>query len=92
MEKGYWIGRKHAAMGMARAAVSGEVRLIHYDLAGRYSIKAAQCLAARGAAEGERAMLHLPDPSFVRPGVMAPGEEGRLETRGEPRLSREDAR
>jgi len=92
MEKRYWIGRKHAAMGMARGAVSAEVRLIHYDLAGRYSIKAAECLAAGGAAEGERGMLHLPDPSSVRPGLMAPGEEGRLETRGEPRLSREDAR
>lgn len=93
MEKSYWIGRKHAAMGMARGAVSAEVRLIHYDLAGRYSIKAAQCLArGRPTAEGARAMLYLPEPSSVRPGLMAPGEEGRLETRGEPRLSRGDGR
>ena len=45
MENKYWIGRKRAAMGMARAAMTSEARLIHYDLAGRYSIKAAQCPA-----------------------------------------------
>ena len=43
MKKRYWIGRKRAAMAMARAATSAEARLIHYDMAGRYSIKAAQC-------------------------------------------------
>jgi hypothetical protein len=46
MEKTYWIGRKRAAGTMARAAVSAEARLIHYELAGRYSIKAAQCAPA----------------------------------------------
>ena len=29
-------------MAMARAATGAEARLIHYELAGRYSIKAAQ--------------------------------------------------
>ena len=29
-------------MAMARAAAGAEARLIHYELAGRYSIKAAQ--------------------------------------------------
>jgi len=93
MEKRYWIGRKHAAMGMARGAVSAEVRLIHYDLAGRYSIKAAQCLAAgRPAAEGESAMLHLPKPGSIRSGLMAPGAEAGPEARDEPRSGRGDAR
>jgi hypothetical protein len=41
MEKTYWIGRKRAAMAMARGATSSEARLIHYDLAGRYSVMAA---------------------------------------------------
>jgi hypothetical protein len=41
MENRYWIGRKRRAMEMAREAVSAEARLIHYDLAGRYSVKAA---------------------------------------------------
>ena len=42
MEKRYWIGRKRAAMGMARRATDSEARLIHYQLAGLYSVKAAQ--------------------------------------------------
>ena len=92
MEKRYWIGCRHAAMGMARGAVSAEVRLIHDDLAGRHGIEAALCPAAGRATEGERAMLHLPKPSSVRPGLLVPGEEGRLETRGEPCLSRGDGR
>jgi hypothetical protein len=73
MEKKYWIGRKRAAMAMARRASSSEARLIHYDMAGRYSIKAADCvpfLLAPGAAAGEAQALHalpLPSPS-PRPG------------------------
>jgi hypothetical protein len=92
MEKKYWIGRKRAAMAMARGAASAEVRLIHYDLAGRYSIKAAQCLAAGKATEGERAVLHLPEAPAVRPALMVPGAEAGLGSRGEPRLSRGDGR
>ncbi|MDB5691715.1 MAG: hypothetical protein JWO81_778 [Alphaproteobacteria bacterium] len=41
MEQRYWIGRKREAMGMARTATSAEARLIHYHLAGLYSVKAA---------------------------------------------------
>lgn len=41
MEKTYWLRRKRAAMAMARAAGTSESRLIHYELAGRYSIRAA---------------------------------------------------
>lgn len=64
MEKKYWIGRKRAAMAMARAATDAEARLIHYDLAGRYSIRAAHSLpfmlpGAGPATEGERAALRL---------------------------------
>jgi hypothetical protein len=40
MEKTYWLGRKRASLGLARAASSSVARLIHYDLAGRYSLKA----------------------------------------------------
>lgn len=46
MDAGYWIGRKRAAMGMARDASSAEARLIHYQLAGLYSIKAVRAPAA----------------------------------------------
>jgi len=40
MEKAYWLGRRRASLKSARIAVSAEARLIHYDLAGRYSLKA----------------------------------------------------
>jgi hypothetical protein len=70
MEKKYWIGRKRSAVAMARQASSAEARLIHYELAGRYSIKAAQCapfMLPRNApaSEGERAALVL--PTYLQP-------------------------
>jgi len=40
MEKAYWLSRKRASLTSARNAASAEARLIHYDLAGRYSLKA----------------------------------------------------
>lgn len=40
MEKAYWLSRKRASLKLARDAASSEARLIHYDLAGRYSLKA----------------------------------------------------
>ena len=43
MEKTYWIGRKRSAMAMAKRATSSEARLIHFQLAGTYSVKAASC-------------------------------------------------
>lgn len=68
MERRYWIGRMHAAMGMARRATTAETRLIHYDMAGRYSIKAANVLpflvTRKGpATAGEQAALRLPKPA-----------------------------
>ena len=67
MESRYWISRKRFAMVMAREAATAEARLIHYDLAGRYSVKAAQCSAglvpdSRRATGGERPVLHLARP------------------------------
>ena len=40
MEKAHWLGRKRASLKMARDAAGSEARLIHYDLAGRYGLKA----------------------------------------------------
>lgn len=40
MEKTYWLGRKRASLEAAQNAGGAEARLIHYDLAGRYSLKA----------------------------------------------------
>jgi hypothetical protein len=47
MEKAYWLSRNRASQRSAQNAVSSEARLVHYDLAGRYSLKAmaAQTLA-----------------------------------------------
>jgi hypothetical protein len=41
MEQTYWLGRKRISAANARRAESAEARLVHLDLAGRYSIKAA---------------------------------------------------
>lgn len=41
MEQTYWLGRKRASAANARRASSAQARLVHLDLAGRYSIKAA---------------------------------------------------
>jgi hypothetical protein len=40
MEQTHWLGRKRASLNSAERATSSEARLIHYDLAGRYSLKA----------------------------------------------------
>lgn len=79
METRYWISRKRAAMTMARGAVTAEARLIHYDLAGRYSVKAAQCLLlAAPATVGQRAALRPPEPQPrpQAPVYSGPGREG----------------
>jgi hypothetical protein len=67
MEQTYWLSRKRASATNARLAGSAEARLVHLDLAGRYSIKAA--VAAAGSSEppqGEaRLALPLPEISEV---------------------------
>ena len=71
MEQSYWIGRKRAAAANARSADSSQARLIHLDLAGRYSVMAARSAAARSldreGQEGLRAALappEMPDPAY----------------------------
>jgi hypothetical protein len=75
MEKKYWIGRQRSAVAMARGAATAEARLIHYELAGRHSIKAAQCLPAvlpdsRAKSDRRREILHLPDLALLRSASM----------------------
>ena len=41
MEQIYWLKRKRSSLAKAQNANSAEARLVHYDLAGRYSVKAA---------------------------------------------------
>ena len=40
MEKAYWLSRKRASLKLAKNAAGSESRFIHYDLAGRYGLKA----------------------------------------------------
>ena len=73
MDRKYWIGRMHAAVRLARKAATAESRLIHYEMAGRYSIKAANSLPflvrhKAPATVGEQAALRLPDPRDPRIG------------------------
>ena len=58
MDKAYWLGRNHSAVAMAEGAADSRTRLIHYDLAGRYSLKAATCLP----------------PAFMVTPALVPGE------------------
>ena len=60
MEKAYWLGRKRTSLKLARAASSSEARLAHYDLAGRYSLKAS-------SAETQAIDLASALPRSVRP-------------------------
>ena len=40
MEKAYWLSRQSASLKSAQNAATSKARLVHYDLAGRYSLKA----------------------------------------------------
>ena len=63
MERAHWLSRKRASLAMARNAIGAEARLIHYELAGRYSVEAANSL---------RPQLHLEDAP--PPEIHASGE------------------
>ena len=61
MEQAYWLTRKRESLKSAEAATSSLARLVHYDLAGRYSLKAmsAETVASDLAAA-------LPPPIYAR--------------------------
>ena len=44
MERDYWLGRKRESFMLAEQATSSEAKLIHYELAGLYSVKAVRSL------------------------------------------------
>jgi hypothetical protein len=90
MNERYWIGRKRAAMAMARTATSAEARLIYYDKAGRFSVNAAAGIPFLMPNEGpatpgeglalDRSLPALPRPRptyRVRRGPGGPAEGGR---------------
>ena len=50
MDQAYWLGRERDAIANAQAASFADVKLIHYDLARRYSLEAANAAkATRGS-------------------------------------------
>ena len=81
IEQTRWLERKRSASKTARNAMTSPSRLIHDDLAGRYSLKAALCppfMLPRSApsTEGERAALQIQaqrarplEPSIRSPGL-----------------------
>jgi hypothetical protein len=62
MESKYWLGRKRASVANAARAKSSVSRLIHLDLAGRYSIKAAAAGNIPAISEPCLALM-LPQPA-----------------------------
>ncbi|HEU0133903.1 MAG TPA: hypothetical protein VFR28_03700 [Allosphingosinicella sp.] len=54
MEQTYWLARKRSSAANAGRAASSEARLVHLDLAGRYSIKAAAAAAPSDTGRYER--------------------------------------
>lgn len=50
MEQSYWLSRKSASAANARKSRCAEARLVHLDLAGRYSVKAAVAAAQASGA------------------------------------------
>jgi hypothetical protein len=69
MEKAYWLRRKRASLKMARSAAGSKSRLIHYDLAGRYGMRA-RC--------SETQTINLADgvPPAIAASVSEPPAEG----------------
>ena len=47
MGQAYWLKRQQSALDMAKIADGAQTRLVHYELAGHYSIRAAQSAAAQ---------------------------------------------
>jgi hypothetical protein len=43
LDQEYWLRRTRESLAKAWKAESAEARLIHFDLAGRYSVRAADC-------------------------------------------------
>ena len=68
MEKAYWLCRKRASLKLAQNAASSKARLVHYDLAGRYSLKAI-------SAETQAMDFANAVPRSVNPASSSPEEE-----------------
>ena len=54
MEQTYWLKRKRSSLAKAQTATHSQARLAHFDLAGRYSVKAANAAASRTEADDDQ--------------------------------------
>ena len=54
MDQAYWLRRTRASVTKANDATSARARLIHFDLAGRYSVKAADAAPADKEADDDQ--------------------------------------
>lgn len=59
MDKAYWLRRESDSMEHARAATLPDVKLIHYELAQRYRVKAADVQKALREKRTDRAREKL---------------------------------
>jgi len=67
VEKEYWLSRQRASLELARSAAGSQARLVHYDLAGRYSVKASSTESQTvDVADAKRSYI---DPARAMPGV-----------------------
>jgi hypothetical protein len=64
IEKKYWLRREHSSVRMAREATSSRARLVNYQLAGLYAVKAAE-------AGGSSALTGRSDESRVLASTLA---------------------
>ncbi len=54
MEQTYWLKRKRSSLAKAQTATSAEARLMHFDLAGRYSVRAVNAAPLRTEADNDQ--------------------------------------
>lgn len=76
MEKTYWLGRERASAAMARKARCSQSRLAHFELAGRYSVKAANSDRVQSMIVAPAAAAQLSQPQVEDAIYYARLEEG----------------
>ena len=67
VENKYWLDREQTSQGMARAATSSRARLVHYQLAGMYSVKRAQAVESSRLARRLSASLIIASTKPAQP-------------------------
>lgn len=76
MEQAYWLDRTRASGALARAASCSKSRLVHFDLAGRYSVKAADSAGAQTIIVEPANAIHVAMPRAENASYYSRLEEG----------------